>query len=134
MSYASRLLRAVRFVPAAAPAGRALLNLPPAQTVLPTTACDQTTPSICTVGNASAVMALFGAACTGAGAASAAPAPANASPAAVSEMATAVVMPVRSRVVVLDTSPPSVRNPDTSRRQRDDPIRPRKRARSHRHK
>ena len=41
--------------PAAAPAGRALAKLPPAYTVLPTIACDQTTPSICTVGSACAV-------------------------------------------------------------------------------
>src|SRR4029079_13343644 len=73
MSYASSLLRGVRLVPGAAPAGRALLNRPPANTVLPTTACDHTTPSICTVGSASGLLLsvrLSGP--TGAGAAAAA--------------------------------------------------------------
>src|SRR6516164_6038811 len=51
----SRLFRGVRLVPGAAPAGRAFAKLPPAYTVLPTTASDHTTPSICTVGNPSAV-------------------------------------------------------------------------------
>ena len=48
-------MRTVSWVPAAAPAGRALVNFPVAYTVLPTTTCDQTTPLICTVGSASAV-------------------------------------------------------------------------------
>src|SRR3954468_10372471 len=56
MSYASRLERGVRLVPAAAPAGRVLVNEPPAYTVLPATACDHTTPlSSCTVGSGSDV-------------------------------------------------------------------------------
>jgi hypothetical protein len=49
------LVRGVSFVPKGDPAGRAELKLPPAKTMLPTTACDQTTPLICTVGNPSAV-------------------------------------------------------------------------------
>jgi len=62
----------MRFVPAAEPAGRAFAKLPPPYTVLPTTACDQTTPSICTVGNASAVTVLADGCATGAGSADAA--------------------------------------------------------------
>ena len=46
MSYASRFGRGVFPTPTAAPAGRALVKLPPANTRLPTTDCDQTTPSI----------------------------------------------------------------------------------------
>ncbi len=48
-------MRGVRFVPGAAPAGRALAKDPPAYTVLPTITWVHTTPSICTVGSASAV-------------------------------------------------------------------------------
>src|SRR3954451_1012912 len=40
--------------PAATPAGRAVVKLPPAKTLLPTTACDHTTPLTCHVGSASA--------------------------------------------------------------------------------
>ncbi len=39
--------------PGAAPAGRALANDPATYTVFPTVTCDQTTPSICTVGSGS---------------------------------------------------------------------------------
>ena len=80
MSKASRFARGVRFVPAAAPAGRALLKRPPAYTVLPTTAWDQTTPSICTVGSRSAVTVVAGGWMMGAGAACAGAAPASTSP------------------------------------------------------
>ena len=52
--YASTFARAVSLVPAAAPAGRAEVNLPVAYTVLPTTTWSQTTPLICTVGSESA--------------------------------------------------------------------------------
>src|SRR3954453_10350722 len=52
------LPRGVLFVPAAAPAGRALAKLPPTYTVFPTTTCAQATPSIWTVGSASAVTVL----------------------------------------------------------------------------
>src|SRR5947208_268433 len=56
MSYARMFDLGMRFVPAAAPAGRALEKLPPAYTVLPLMTCAQTTPeSICTVGSGSAV-------------------------------------------------------------------------------
>ena len=61
----------MRFVPGAAPAGRAFGKLPPAYTVLPTIAWDQTTPSTCTVGRASAVTALAGRGVRGAAAADA---------------------------------------------------------------
>jgi hypothetical protein len=44
--YANRLFLVVVFTPGAAPAGRALLKLPPAYTVFPMIACDQTTPLI----------------------------------------------------------------------------------------
>src|SRR5437868_4850902 len=46
--------RGVSFVPSAAPAGRACENWPVAYTRLPTITCAQTTPLICTVGNAAA--------------------------------------------------------------------------------
>src|ERR1700674_690863 len=46
--------RAVSFVPGADPAGRACVNLPVAYTRFPTITCAQTTPLICTVGNAAA--------------------------------------------------------------------------------
>ena len=46
--------RAVWFVPAAAPAGRACVNLPVANTRFPTMTWDHTTPLIWTVGNAAA--------------------------------------------------------------------------------
>src|SRR3712207_2914925 len=52
---AGRLPRGVSAVPAGTPAGRALVNLPAAYTVVPTTAWDHTTPSTCTVGSGSAV-------------------------------------------------------------------------------
>ena len=55
MSYARRFERGVSFVPAAAPAGRALENEPAAYTTLPTTAWSHTMPLICTVGSESAV-------------------------------------------------------------------------------
>jgi hypothetical protein len=56
-------------VPGADPAGRAVLNEPPAYTVLPITTCDQTTPLTCTVGSASALTPEAGTGMTGAGAA-----------------------------------------------------------------
>src|SRR5437868_11941801 len=46
--------RGVSFVPSAAPAGRARENWPVAYTRFPTITCAQTTPLICTVGNAAA--------------------------------------------------------------------------------
>ena len=50
------LLRGMRLVPGAAPAGRAFEKLPPAYTVFPTTSWVHTMPeSICTVGSGSAV-------------------------------------------------------------------------------
>ena len=55
MLYASRLDRVVSLLPAAEPDGRALLKLPVTYTVLPTVTWAQATPSICTVGSASAV-------------------------------------------------------------------------------
>src|SRR5690606_22327972 len=54
-SYARRFDRGVSLVPAGAPAGRALLNSPPAYTVPPETACVHTMPLICTVGSGSAL-------------------------------------------------------------------------------
>src|SRR6478735_4078738 len=55
MSKASRFARRTVLLPGAAPAGRAVLNLPPTYTVLPTTSWVQTTPFTCTVGRPSAV-------------------------------------------------------------------------------
>src|SRR5688500_6246789 len=55
MSYARRLLRVVSWVPGAAPAGRGEVKRPATYTVSSTTACDQATPSIWTVGSESAV-------------------------------------------------------------------------------
>ena len=46
--------RGVSFVPGSAPAGRAWVNWPVAKTRLPTITWSQTTPLICTVGNAAA--------------------------------------------------------------------------------
>ena len=48
------LERGVSFVPGSAPAGRADVNCPVANTRLPTITWSQTTPLICTVGNAAA--------------------------------------------------------------------------------
>src|SRR3954469_9476267 len=68
MSNARRFCRGMRFVPAAAPAGRAFEKDPPAYTVFPTTAWDHTTPlSICTVGSGSSVTVLALRCCTGGG-------------------------------------------------------------------
>jgi hypothetical protein len=56
MSWASRFARATRpGLLTGVPAGRALAKLPVTYTVLPTTTSAQATPSICTVGNGSAL-------------------------------------------------------------------------------
>ena len=55
MSYANRFRRAVWLVPGAAPAGRAAVKSPPANTMLPIITWVQTTPLIWTVGSASAL-------------------------------------------------------------------------------
>src|SRR3954451_1707131 len=65
--------RAVWLVPAADPAGRAWLNFPVTYTRLPTTTCAQATPSIWTVGRASALTVVCVTGGTGAVSASAGP-------------------------------------------------------------
>src|SRR3954470_6129477 len=65
--------RAVWLVPAADPAGRAWLNFPVTYTRLPTTTCAQATPSLWTVGRASALTVVCVTGGTGAVSASAGP-------------------------------------------------------------
>ncbi len=105
MSNASRLPRGVRLVPAAAPAGRAFVKLPPAYTVLPTMACDQTTPSTWTVGSASAVTALAGRGARGAAAAEATPLEC---PTAAAPSTTAAVTSIDRRLIMRS---PRMRSP-----------------------
>ena len=96
------LLRGMRLVPGAAPAGRAFVKLPPAYTVFPTTSWVHTMPeSICTVGSGSAVTVELFRCSIGAGPFSAAVAglaPPTSTPTATTTPAVTMARPLRCQV------------------------------------